>query len=192
MTQPIVRKLCKRRQRLVLEFIEDWKSPLRMMNYINREGVICARYRFGWSSDDLEQLGFLYVVKAAGKYLKGHPKKAKFSSYAGWWIRAALDTVIRRNVTDDRRRDLSLQSEEYVPDNFRLEATEAALDVVRYLDVLNDAQRLVIVHRFGVNGHEQMCQRQISEMMGLTRQRVQQIEASALRKMREETCLQRS
>ncbi|MDH4229570.1 MAG: RNA polymerase sigma factor RpoD/SigA [Nitrospirota bacterium] len=56
--------------------------------------------------------------------------------------------------------------------------------IIRWLDVLKDKERQVIVFRFGLEGEEPKTLEQIGKIFGLTRERVRQIESSALAKLR--------
>lgn len=56
--------------------------------------------------------------------------------------------------------------------------------IIRWLEVLKDKERQVIVYRFGLEGEEPKTLEQISRIFGLTRERVRQIESAALTKLR--------
>jgi RNA polymerase sigma factor (sigma-70 family) len=56
--------------------------------------------------------------------------------------------------------------------------------IVGWLGVLKDKERKVIVYRFGLEGEEPKTLEQIGNIFGLTRERVRQIEAAALAKLR--------
>ena len=57
--------------------------------------------------------------------------------------------------------------------------------VHRWLDDLSEKQRDVIVRRFGLRGHETATLEQVGAEIGLTRERVRQIQVEALRRMKE-------
>ncbi len=59
----------------------------------------------------------------------------------------------------------------------------AQLDV--WLDDLSDKQREVVQRRFGLRGHEKSTLEQVGNEIGVTRERVRQIQIDALRKLRE-------
>jgi len=71
------------------------------------------------------------------------------------------------------------------------DATSDLLDAVdvdgRYvrelLDELSPRQRVVIVRRFGLGGHDVATQAEIGRMLGVTRSRVQRIESDALKRL---------
>ena len=53
-----------------------------------------------------------------------------------------------------------------------------------WLNQLNDKQRIVIERRFGLNGRERATLEQVGNEIGVTRERVRQIQIDALRRMR--------
>lgn len=57
--------------------------------------------------------------------------------------------------------------------------------VNRWLDDLSDKQRDVIVRRFGLRGHETATLEQVGAEIGLTRERVRQIQVEALRRLKD-------
>jgi RNA polymerase nonessential primary-like sigma factor len=56
--------------------------------------------------------------------------------------------------------------------------------IVQWLGVLKEKERKVIIYRFGLEGEEPKTLEQIGNIFGLTRERVRQIEAAALAKLR--------
>jgi len=54
-----------------------------------------------------------------------------------------------------------------------------------WLDELTDKQRAVVERRFGLHGHERATLEQVGNEIGVTRERVRQIQIDALRKLRE-------
>ncbi|PWG63933.1 RNA polymerase sigma factor RpoS [Sediminicurvatus halobius] len=62
-------------------------------------------------------------------------------------------------------------------------------DVVGHLDQwlqeLSEKQRAVVVRRFGLHGHEKATLEQVGNEIGVTRERVRQIQIDALRRLRE-------
>ena len=56
--------------------------------------------------------------------------------------------------------------------------------VHKVLDKLNAKERFVIVRRFGLNDGPQMTLQEIGDELGVTRERVRQIETTAMRKLR--------
>lgn len=55
----------------------------------------------------------------------------------------------------------------------------------QWLMKLPDQQRLVVEHRFGLHGHGKRTLEQVGEMLGVTRERVRQVQLAALAHLRE-------
>ena len=64
------------------------------------------------------------------------------------------------------------------------ERLNARADLAVLLDALSENDRTVLRLRFGLNGEEPMTLEAIGQHMGLTRERVRQIEAAGLKKLR--------
>jgi RNA polymerase nonessential primary-like sigma factor len=66
-----------------------------------------------------------------------------------------------------------------------LEESNTSSHLSRCLDKLNDKQRQIIAHRFGLRGHEEATLEEVGKEVGLTRERVRQIQVEALKQLRE-------
>jgi RNA polymerase nonessential primary-like sigma factor len=66
----------------------------------------------------------------------------------------------------------------------QMEQREIERLVVEWVGQLSDKQRLVVERRYGLNGHEIGTLEQLAEDMGLTRERVRQIQLEAIDKLR--------
>lgn len=64
------------------------------------------------------------------------------------------------------------------------EKNEAIEQIKKLMTFLNDKQRLIIESRYGLNGREEMTLEQVGEILGITRERVRQLEKEALEFMR--------
>jgi RNA polymerase nonessential primary-like sigma factor len=53
-----------------------------------------------------------------------------------------------------------------------------------WLDQLNSKQREVVVRRFGLRGYESQTLEQVGQAIGVTRERVRQIQLEALKRLR--------
>jgi len=71
------------------------------------------------------------------------------------------------------------------PDKRVGELLREQADLGQVLDDLNDKERTVLRLRFGLDGEEPTTLESIGRRMGLTRERVRQIEATGLKKLRE-------
>jgi RNA polymerase nonessential primary-like sigma factor len=56
--------------------------------------------------------------------------------------------------------------------------------ILQWLDELSEKQRDVIVRRFGLRGHEACTLEEVGHEIGLTRERVRQIQVEALKRLR--------
>ncbi len=57
--------------------------------------------------------------------------------------------------------------------------------IEKWLDKLSDKQREVVERRFGLNGHEKATLEDVGNSIGVTRERVRQIQMDALRRLRQ-------
>jgi len=65
-----------------------------------------------------------------------------------------------------------------------LEEEDVTHSVENWLGQLENKQKEVIVRRFGLHGHERATLEQVGSELGLTRERVRQIQMDALKRLR--------
>ncbi len=107
-------------------------------------------------------------------------------------VAKALHAVIRRPKPESRRTPWIEpgpldQPDPALPVESVLEATDSLASVRHRLDVLDARERSVMDWRFPLDNQEPMHFATIGAMLGLTRERVRQIEALAIRKMQRAT-----
>jgi RNA polymerase nonessential primary-like sigma factor len=94
---------------------------------------------------------------------------------------SSLDDVIYA----DGERTIADSVPDEANDNpmFLLEGRNLDETLDECIDQLDLKQKAVIVRRFGMRGHEKMTLDEVGEQLGLTRERVRQIQINALRKL---------
>ena len=166
--------------------------------------------RFGMDFEDIVSSGTIGLLKAIEMF---DPEKGGFSAYASTWInkyiRMALDsyrgihTKRYDRMTQEERSSLvmeslnekvgdgdtefadSLVSDEVSPS----EAVEKASSIDAVRDAIDNAldsrERFIVRARYGLDGNGVLTLREIADKLGMTHERVRQIEVSALTKLRE-------
>ena len=85
------------------------------------------------------------------------------------------DKTLLDTLTDDRPSDPC----ELLQDD------DLAESIDQWLSELTDKQREVVVRRFGLRGYESCTLEEVGQEIGLTRERVRQIQVEALKRLRE-------
>ena len=95
---------------------------------------------------------------------------------------ASVDTPIGK---DEDRSLLDAIPDDNNPDPSQLlQDTDLNEKLELWLDQLNDKQRIVVKRRFGLGGQEKATLEQVGNEIGVTRERVRQIQIDALRRLR--------
>jgi RNA polymerase primary sigma factor len=99
-------------------------------------------------------------------------------------MRKALRLLGATSGSEEAAEELpSLQADTDRPDA-RLSGEEEVRQVLKVLDRLKEREQAVLRLRFGLDGAEPMTLRAVGEKLGLTRERVRQLEAGALQSLR--------
>lgn len=145
----------------------------------------------GDSFFDLVSDGNMSLIRAVEKF--DYARGNKFSTYASW---AIMKNFARTIPDEHRRRDRfraadteMLQSaadrraDEYQE---RLAARDRLAQVGKFLDRLDQREQTIIIRRYGLDHeHEPQTLKEVGTALGVTKERVRQIEAKALEKLRE-------
>ncbi len=78
----------------------------------------------------------------------------------------------------------SIQDEQNLPPDMMLEQSEMQKIVIEWIEDLGPKQREVIEKRYGFNGEESMTLEQLAKCLGLTRERIRQIQIEALQQLK--------
>lgn len=132
--------------------------------------------------DDLFQEGRLGVMRALQDF---DPERSRnFFKFAKWHIQ----TRIRRYLLREMRRPETPVAEPSPPNDGAAEGADDQLErhegrqvLMGALDFLPDKDRRVLFMRFGLDGSSPQTCQQVGQRLGISRQRVQQIESKALR-----------
>lgn len=183
--------LVKSNMRLVVKIANDYK-----------------RYRMDF--EDIVSNGTIGLMKSIEMF---DPEKGSFSQYASAWINKyirmgfdsyrGIHTKRYDRMTQDERSSCiveslnekigdgetefaeSLASDEVSPS----EAVEKASSIDAVRDAIDSAldsrEQFIIRSRYGLDGNGVLTLREIAERLGMTHERVRQIEVSALAKLRE-------
>ncbi len=95
---------------------------------------------------------------------------------------ASVDTPYGKNADKPLLDTIPDVQSEDPSDSLQTEGMTANLD--EWLDKLNDKQREVVERRFGLHGYENATLEQVANELGVTRERVRQIQMDALKRLR--------
>ncbi|TEW50646.1 RNA polymerase sigma factor RpoS [Psychromonas algicola] len=96
---------------------------------------------------------------------------------------SSVDTPIGHS-SDKELLDIIPDSNESTPEN-ELQTNDMKLRIIDWLEDLNPKQREVLARRFGLLGYEAATLENVGKEIGLTRERVRQIQVEALKTLRE-------
>lgn len=108
-------------------------------------------------------------------------KKVK-EAYA--WMKDTTSLDIMVGDDEDTTVGSFIEDESVVPAFTAIEENDRTTAIRNILDTLNDREKMVIVRRFGIGLDRTETLDEIGKELGLSRERIRQIEAAALRKLR--------
>ena len=159
-------------------------ANLRLVVSIAKRHVGPSNEFFGLVSD-----GNMSLIRAVEKF--DFARGNKFSTYASW---AIMKNFARTIPEEHHRRDRFVTGHEDMFDSaaddrlgeHEYESAQIKMqDAVRGMfDRLDDRERRIILSRYGLNGVPQRTLEQIGKEEGITKERVRQLEARALEKLR--------
>jgi len=96
---------------------------------------------------------------------------------------ASVDTPIGKDA--DKPLLDSIPDDGNPDPSVRLQDDDISSNLDKWLDKLNSKQREVVERRFGLHGYESSTLEEVANELGVTRERVRQIQMDALRRLRE-------
>lgn len=100
------------------------------------------------------------------------------------WIKDTTSLDIMVGDDEDTTVGSFIEDESVVPAFTAIEENDRTTAIRNILDTLNDREKMVIVRRFGIGLDRAETLDEIGKELGLSRERIRQIEAAALRKLR--------
>ncbi|MBQ3052954.1 MAG: RNA polymerase sporulation sigma factor SigK [Clostridia bacterium] len=160
--------------------------------------IVKKYYATGAEQDDLISIGTIGLIKAVSTFKSD--KKIKLATYAARCIeneilmffrnqrKSSQDVFISDPIDTDKDGN-TLSLIDIIADNrdiadeidtkIKLERLKVILHVC-----LDEREKEIIFLRYGINGHQELTQREIAKKLGISRSYVSRIEKSALEKLR--------
>ena len=139
----------------------------------------------GMTADDFIGEGNMALVIAARKW--NSEKEPVFAHYAVYHIRKAMERIMPSGEIKKEISDKMSAGRPYT--NEAAEDAELNENMHQRLERLNDRERNVICHYYGIEGKEKLTMAEIAELLNYSRERIRQIRKTAERKMRKATTL---
>ena len=160
------------------------RANLRLVVSIAKRHVGPSQNFFELVSD-----GNMSLMRAVEKF--DYARGNKFSTYATW----AIMKNFARTIPDEHRQhdrfrtsssEMFATTEDDRTDQFEIEAaqTQREAKVAKMLECLDEREQKIIVRRFGLRHGEELTLKEVGAEMGVTKERIRQIEARALSKLR--------
>ena len=148
-------------------------------------------------SDDLISIGVIGLIKGVDSFTSKHG--TKITTYAARCIENEILMYFRndkknsKNISinnsigfDKDGNEITILEVLKTPDpDFasNIQEAENIKSLIKYLDVLNDRERIIIDKRYGLQNNDEMTQKEIADELNISRSYVSRIEKRALTKL---------
>lgn len=162
---------------------------------------IAKKYTGAAEQDDLISVGSIGLIKAINTYEAGHG--TTLAGYTARCIENEILMLIRANKkhkaaislsdpigTDKDGNELTLQDLLFEKEDCVFEKVERSMVQEKFLKLLkkylNDREYTVLCLRYGLKGSVPMAQREVAELMHISRSYISRIEKRAVEKLKEQ------
>jgi len=179
---------------------EDARNKLIMHNLRLVSHIVKKYYGSYDAQEDLLSIGTIGLIKAIDSY--NIENGTKFATYAGKCLQNEIlmhfraDKKLKCEVSINETIDIDkdgnpltymdvISCEDTIAEDlFVRMSSKKALEIIK--DSLDKREREIIVRRYGLAGNAPMTQREIAQMMNISRSYVSRIEKAALQKIASE------
>jgi RNA polymerase primary sigma factor len=173
-------------------FLEEALAVKNQIIRANLRLVVSIAKRYLGPSNNFFELisdGNMSLIRAVEKF--DYARGNKFSTYATWAVvrnfsRSIPEEKSRRDRFVTGHEEMFESAPDHRPDEHEIENAHARMQkVVRtLLSRLDDRERTIITSRFGLGGASAQTLEQLGHDLGITKERVRQLEARAQDKLR--------
>lgn len=151
------------------------------------------------SIEDLVSVGSIGLIKAVDSYKLD--KNIKLATYASRCIENEILMYLRKanksindlslddNLTNSEEND-GLSLGEMIPDDFSLseevELNDQKVFLLKIIENLNKREKVIISMRYGLNGYEELTQKEVADIMNISQSYISRLEKNILKKLKYE------